>query len=90
MAGKCGRWILNGLHESELFVINQFFVLISWQDETRICYEAEGKRPIQKVQDGGSQYTVSRHTISQAMIKGLDISVLIIYGMSSSSHMKQC
>lgn len=65
-------------------------MFISWQDETRICYEAAGKRPIKKVQDGGTQYTVRGDTISQALRKDLDISVVIIYGMYSSVHMKEC
>lgn len=56
-------------------------VFVSWQDETRKCYEAAGKRPIKKVQDGGSQYTVSRQSLSQALSKGLEISVLITFGM---------
>lgn len=58
-------------------------MLISLQEETRSCYVDAGKRPIKKVQDGGTQYTVSGDTISRAMAKGLDISVLIIYGMCS-------
>lgn len=53
----------------------------SWQDETRTCYEDAGQRPIKKVQDGGTRYTVPGDTISQAMRKGLDISVVITYGM---------
>lgn len=65
-------------------------MFISWQDETRICYEDAGQRPIEKVQDGGTEYTVKGNTISQAMRKGLDISVVIIYGRYSSVHMKQC
>lgn len=63
-------------------------MFISLQDETRSCYVDTGKRPIKKVQDGGTEYTVSGYTISEAMAKGLDIRVTIIYGMDSSVHMK--
>lgn len=61
-------------------------MLISLQEETRSCYVNAGKRPLKKVQDGGTQYTVSGDTISEAMEKGLDISVIIIYGMCSPVH----
>lgn len=65
-------------------------MFISWQEETRFCYETARKRPIKKVQDGGTQYTVSRDLISQAMTEDLDIIVVIIFGMYSWVHMKQC
>lgn len=64
-------------------------VFNSWQDETRTCYVTAGKRPIKKVQDGGTQYTVSRQTISQATTKGLEISVVITFGTYSPVQMRQ-
>lgn len=63
-------------------------MFVSLQDETRSCYVDTGKRPIKRVQNGGTEYTVSGYAISQAMAKGLDIRVMIIYGMHSSVHMK--
>lgn len=48
-----------------------------------------GKRPIKKVQDGGTQYTVSGQIISQAMTKGLEVSVVITFGTYSPVQMKQ-
>lgn len=65
------------------------WVFISLQDETKSCYIDAGKRPLRKVQDGGRQYIVSGDMISQAMEKGVDIRVVVIYGMYSSVPMNQ-
>ncbi|XP_056899463.1 polycystic kidney disease protein 1-like 2 [Takifugu flavidus] len=51
----------------------------NWPDETRSCYINAGERPFRKVQDGGTQYIVSGDMISQAMEKGVDIRVVVIY-----------
>lgn len=64
-------------------------MFISLQDETRSCYIDAGERPFRKVQDGGTQYIVSGYMISQAMEIGVDIRVVVIYGMYSSVPMKQ-
>lgn len=58
------------------------------QDETRSCYMDAGERPLKKVQDGGTQYIVSGERISQAIEKGVDIRVVVIYGMYSSVPIK--
>lgn len=58
------------------------------QDETRSCYEDAGERPFKKVQDGGTQYIVSGERISEAIEKGVDIRVVVIYGMYLSVPIK--
>lgn len=55
-------------------------MLISLQDETRSCYEYAGTQPLEKKQDGGTQYTVNSNTLEQAKLKGRDVTVVIIYG----------
>lgn len=59
-------------------------MLICLQDETRTCYEDVGTRPLEKKQDGGTQYTVNSNTLEQAMLKGQDVTVVIIYGTYAS------
>ncbi|KAM9851174.1 polycystin-1-like protein 2 [Aulostomus maculatus] len=45
--------------------------------ETRSCYRESGKRPLVEKQDGGTKYTVTRSTLTQAKLKGQKVTVVI-------------
>lgn len=55
-------------------------MLIYLQMETKSCYKDAERRPLERKQDGGTEYTVSHATLTQAKSKGQDVTVVIATG----------
>lgn len=54
-------------------------MLICLQSETRSCYQAAGKRPLELKQHGGQTYTLSRSILALALTNDQDVKVVVTF-----------